>query len=83
MNLLDQQIWLSLLTLTLLEIVLGIDNLVFISIITSRVPQHQQKFARRTGLIGALVMRLLFLAGIFWLVTLTKPLFTLYRSSVR
>lgn len=74
----DPQIWLSLLTLTLLEVILGIDNLVFISIITSRVPQHRQTFARRIGLVGALVMRLLFLAGIFWLITLTQPLFSLF-----
>jgi len=81
MNILDPQIWASLLTLTALEIVLGIDNLVFISIITSNVAQHQQKYARRIGLLGALVMRLGFLAGVFWLVTLSKPLFSIFSYS--
>lgn len=75
----------SLTTLTLLEIILGIDNLVFISIISSRLPVHQQKSARRFGLILALASRLLLLASVAWLVRLTHPLFGIsqYSFSVR
>lgn len=76
----DPQLWLSLLTLTLLEVVLGIDNLLFLTIISNRLPQKQQKSARRIGLILALGMRLLFLAGIVWLMGLSKPLFTLFNQ---
>lgn len=71
-------VWASLLTLTVLEIVLGIDNLVFIAVISSRLPVHQQKPARRTGLIFALLTRLLLLATIMWLTKFTDPLFTLF-----
>ncbi|MFA5529300.1 MAG: TerC family protein [Thiohalomonadaceae bacterium] len=73
--LLDPQIWASLLTLTALEIVLGIDNLVFISIISSRLPVHQQAAARRGGLALAVVTRLMLLATIAWLAGVTAPLF--------
>lgn len=68
----------SLFTLTFLEIVLGIDNLVFISIITQRLPQEKQPFARRFGLLFALVTRLLLLASVFWLTKFTVTLFTLF-----
>lgn len=81
MNLLDPQLWLSLLTLTFLEIVLGVDNLVFISIVSNDVIQSRQKAARRIGLIGALGIRLIFLAGIFWIIGLTKPLFVLFGQT--
>ena len=73
--LLDPQVWASLLTLTALEIVLGIDNLVFISILSNRLPVHQQAKARRTGLMLAVITRLLLLASIAWLAGLTEPLF--------
>lgn len=73
--------WISLLTLTILEIVLGIDNLVFIAIISSRLPAKQQKPARRVGLIFALVTRLLLLGAITWLTKFTYPLFTLFGQS--
>lgn len=66
----------SLLTLVVLEIILGVDNLVFISILTGRLAKHQQRVARQIGLIGALVMRLIFLAGIVWIIHLTNPLFS-------
>lgn len=79
--LLTPQLWLSLLTLTILEIVLGVDNLVFISIVSNDVPLHQQKTARRVGLIGALLMRLALLAGIFWIIGLTKPFFALMNHN--
>jgi len=75
--LLDPQIWASLLTLTVLEIVLGIDNLIFISIVAGRLPAHQQARARTVGLALALFMRLALLASISWLVGLTATVFTL------
>lgn len=71
----------SLLTLTLLEVVLGVDNLVFLTVISSRLPRHQQKMARRWGLIFALVTRLILLASVVWLIGLKKPLFTLFAHS--
>ncbi len=67
-------VWASLFTLTVLEIVLGIDNLVFIAIISSRLPIKQQKPARRVGLILALLTRLLLLGAITWLTKFTQPL---------
>jgi len=75
--LLDPQIWASLLTLTILEIVLGIDNLIFISIVAGRLPAHQQARARTVGLALALFMRLALLASISWLVGLTATLFSI------
>jgi predicted tellurium resistance membrane protein TerC len=72
----DPQIWASLVTLTVLEIVLGVDNLVFIAIVANRLPEAQRDKARKFGLALALVTRLLLLASISWLVGLTKPLFT-------
>lgn len=72
----DPQIWISLLTLTGLEIVLGIDNVIFISILAGKLPADQQAKARKVGLLLALVMRVLLLLGIKWMMGLTKPLFT-------
>jgi len=80
--LLDPQMWASLLTLTALEIVLGIDNLIFISLVSNRLPEHQQSRARRVGLTLAVVTRLMLLAGIAWLAGLAKPLFTAYGHDV-
>lgn len=71
------EILVSLLTLTFLEIVLGIDNIVFISIVGSRLPVEQQKKVRILGLILALVGRILLLLGIEWIIGLTKPIFTI------
>jgi predicted tellurium resistance membrane protein TerC len=73
----DPQIWISLLTLTLLEIVLGIDNIIFISILAGKLPREQQAKARQTGLMLALITRILLLMSITWLMGLTKPFFTL------
>lgn len=73
---LDPNAWMALATLTILEIVLGIDNIIFLSIVVSKLPKHQQNSARRTGLIAAMVMRLALLASIAWLSRLTTPLFT-------
>ncbi|HEY5753922.1 MAG TPA: TerC family protein [Chthoniobacterales bacterium] len=78
----DGQIWLSLLTLTVLEIVLGIDNLVFISILSSKVPKEQQAKARTTGLTLALITRILLLLSIVWLTKLTAPLFQVFNHGV-
>lgn len=73
----DPQIWISLLTLTALEVVLGIDNIIFISILAGKLPPEQQDKARKTGLMLALVTRILLLMSISWLMGLTKPWFTL------
>ncbi len=67
--------WFSLLTLTLLEVVLGIDNLVFISVITNRLPPQKQKAARQIGLMLACIMRLLLLTTIAWLTHFAQPLY--------
>jgi predicted tellurium resistance membrane protein TerC len=80
--LLDLQLWVSLLTLTALEIVLGIDNLVFLSILSNRLPAHQQKSARRIGLALAVITRLLLLFSIAWLASVTQPLFTIAEHAV-
>ncbi len=69
--------WVALLTLTVLEIVLGIDNIVFISILTARLPKEQQARARSIGLGAALVMRVLLLLTISWIIGLTQPFFTI------
>lgn len=69
----DPEIWISLFTLTVLEIVLGIDNIVFISILSGKLPAHQQKKARQLGLILALVMRVGLLFSIKWIMSLTEP----------
>lgn len=73
----DPQIWLSLLTLSALEIVLGIDNLVFIAILTGRLPAEQRALGRKVGLTLALGSRLVLLATLAWIVGLTEPVFTL------
>jgi predicted tellurium resistance membrane protein TerC len=71
--------WISLLTLTALEIILGMDNLVFIAIVTNRLPQSQQRSARQFGLLLACVTRLFLLATLAWMTKFTQPLFTLVR----
>lgn len=73
----DPAAWLALLTLIGLEVVLGIDNLIFIAILSNKLPEHQQSRARRIGLALALIMRIGLLLLIGWLVTLTRPLFDL------
>ncbi len=74
--LLDPSIWVSLLILIVLEIVLGIDNLIFIAILSNKLPPHQRNKARITGLSLALIMRVGLLSIITWLITLTTPVFT-------
>src|SRR5712672_537017 len=73
----NPEIWISLFTLTVLEIILGIDNIVFISILAGKLPPEQQAKARQTGLSLALVTRVLLLCGLAWMVKLTAPLFYL------
>lgn len=73
----DPQIWIAFATLTVLELVLGIDNIVFISILSGKLPPEQQPKARFIGLSMALIMRVLLLFSLSWVMTLTNPLFTL------
>lgn len=72
---LQPEAWASLLTLTALEIVLGIDNVLFLAIITDRLPPAQRPFARRFGLMLALLARLALLASVTWLIGLSRPIF--------
>src|SRR5262245_9047798 len=74
----NPEIWLSLLTLTALEIVLGIDNIVFIAVLVGKLPKDLQPRARRLGIILALIPRLVLLLGIAWVIGLTEPLFTVF-----
>ena len=73
----DPAAWAALLALVIMEIVLGIDNLIFISIVTNKLPESQRPAARRVGITLALGLRLLLLAAIAWLVGLTAPVFDL------
>ncbi|HET7409356.1 MAG TPA: TerC family protein [Paracoccaceae bacterium] len=70
--------WIALVTLIVMEVVLGIDNLIFISILTNKLPEQHRPKARMIGLSGALLMRLALLTVIAWIVTLTAPVFTLF-----
>ncbi|WP_018697929.1 TerC family protein [Amorphus coralli] len=74
----DPQIWASLVTLTVMEIVLGIDNIVFISVLVSRLPESQADKARKIGLGLALIFRILLLLVISWIIGLTAPLFSAF-----
>jgi predicted tellurium resistance membrane protein TerC len=74
--------WVALVTLTALEIVLGIDNIIFISILVGRLPETQRNFARRTGLGLAMLSRLALLFSISWVMNLTKPWFTIFGNSI-
>src|SRR3954467_6287978 len=76
------QLIIALLTLILLEVVLGIDNIIFISIVTSRLPLHQQKKGRRTGLLLAMLMRLLLLTIISFILKLEGNLFTVLTMDI-
>jgi len=69
-------IWIAFATLTFLEIVLGVDNIIFISILSGKLPAKQQARARRVGLLGAMITRVLLLFSLAWIVKLTTPLFT-------
>ena len=78
----DPNLWIAFLTLTVLELVLGIDNVIFISILSGKLPPEQQKRARFIGLAGALVMRVILLFSLTWVMGLTEPLFTVLSQSV-
>ena len=77
----DPSAWVGLATLVVLEIVLGIDNLVFIAILAEKLPPEQRDKARIIGLLLALCMRMVLLASIAWVVTLTEPLFHLFAPA--
>lgn len=70
-------IWVSLLTLVFLEVVLGIDNIIFISIVANKLPIEQQPKARNIGLLLAMIFRVMLLLGITWIISLTQPLFSI------
>ncbi len=78
----DPQAWIALLTLTVLELVLGIDNVVFISILSSKLPPEQRKRARRVGLLLAMLSRLALLGSLAWLSTLTQTLFVVIGNEI-
>ena len=74
----DPQAWIALATLTVLEIVLGIDNIVFIAILAAKVPEEERQKARRVGLLLAMITRVALLFSLTWLMQLTAPLFSLF-----
>ena len=74
--------WIALLTLTVLEIVLGIDNIVFISILAGKLPQHDRARARKVGLSLAMIIRILLLLSITWVMGLTAPLFAVLGQEI-
>jgi predicted tellurium resistance membrane protein TerC len=74
----DPQVWIALVTLTVLEIVLGIDNIVFISILAGKLPAGSQERARKIGLMLAMVTRILLLCSLAWMIKLTDPLFSVF-----
>ena len=78
----DPQIWIAFLTLTALELVLGIDNIVFISILAGKLPPDQQSRARTIGLALAMLMRIALLFSISWIIRLTAPLFTVLGQEI-
>ena len=80
--LVDPEAWISLLTLTALEIVLGIDNIIFISILVGRLPANQRQSGRIIGLGLAMITRILLLVSLSWMMKLTEPLFTLVGQEI-
>jgi predicted tellurium resistance membrane protein TerC len=74
----DPQVWIALITLTVLEIVLGIDNIVFISILAGKLPAASQERARKIGLMLAMITRVLLLCSLAWMIKLTDPLFSIF-----
>ncbi|MCO6452530.1 MAG: TerC family protein [Caldilineales bacterium] len=80
--LLNPEIWIALLTLTVLEIVLGIDNIIFISILSGKLPEEQRERARRVGLILAMGMRILLLFSLAWIARLETPLFSIMGHAI-
>jgi predicted tellurium resistance membrane protein TerC len=78
----DPQAWIAFATLTALELVLGIDNIIFISILVDKLPKERQEFARRLGLFMAMFMRIGLLLVLAWIVGLVEPLFTLFDTNI-
>jgi predicted tellurium resistance membrane protein TerC len=78
----NPEIWIALVTLTALEVVLGIDNIIFLSIVAGKLPAHQQRKARRIGLVGAMGMRLALLFSLAWIMRLTGPLFEILGQEI-
>ena len=78
----DPQIWIAFATLTALELVLGIDNIIFISILVDKLPVERREVARRIGLFGAMFMRIGLLLTLAWIVGMTSPLFTILGNDI-
>lgn len=78
----DPQVWIAFLTLTALELVLGIDNVIFISILVDKLPKERRDLARRLGLFLAMFIRIGLLFLLSWIVGLTEPLFSLFRQEI-
>ncbi len=78
----DPQIWIAFATLTALELVLGIDNIIFISILVDKLPIERRESARRIGLFGAMFMRIGLLMTLAWIVGMTAPLFTMLGQEI-
>lgn len=78
----DPQIWMAFITLTALELVLGIDNIIFISILVDKLPAERREFARKLGLFIAMFMRIALLMVLAWIVGLTAPLFTIMKQEI-
>src|SRR5918992_1643209 len=78
----DPQVWIALTTLTFLEIVLGVDNIIFISILSGKLPPADQPRARRLGLLGAMITRVLLLLSLAWIIKLTQPWFTIVGQEI-
>jgi len=78
----DPNAWIALVTLTALEIVLGIDNIIFISILVGRLPAHQRARARTFGIALAMISRIALLLSLAWMMTLTQPLFSLFGREI-
>jgi predicted tellurium resistance membrane protein TerC len=78
----EPEAWIALLTLTVLEIVLGVDNIIFISILVGRLPDTQRNRARTLGLALAMVSRIVLLLSITWVMRLTEPIFTLFSNAI-
>ena len=79
-SLANPEVWIALATLTALELVLGIDNIIFISILAGKLPEHQRDKARKVGIALAAITRLALLFAIAWIIGLTAPLFTLFGN---
>ncbi len=78
----DPQAWIAFVTLVVLELILGVDNVIFISILAGKLPTHQQQKARTIGLGLAVLSRLLLLFSLFWIIGLTEPLFSVLRFEI-